>query len=85
MDATDAEKTISDFMTRTFLIDFGKQAGPDTDLFDAGLVDSYGFIEMVGFIEQTFGIALSDDDLASPDVASLRGIAGLVASRVGSN
>lgn len=85
MQTPEAQEAIRGFMTRTFLIDFAKQASPDTDLFDAGLIDSYGFIELVGFIEQTFGVALSDEDLASKDVATLRGLANLVAGRLGKN
>jgi len=81
MDSSAIQQTLGDFMSRTFLFEFGVHADVDTDLFDAGLVDSYGFIELVGFIEQTWGIALSDDDLASAEIATLRGITDLVRSR----
>ena len=83
MDATAIRETLSGYMSRSFLFEFGVHADADTDLFDAGLVDSYGFIELVGFIEETYGVTLSDDDLASPAIATLRGITDLIASRHG--
>ena len=83
MDASAIQDTISDYMSRTFLFEFGVDADADTDLFDAGLVDSYGFIELVGFIEQTYGVTFSDDDLASPVIATLRGITDLIVNRRG--
>jgi acyl carrier protein len=81
MDAPAIQETIGGFMSRTFLFEFGVHADPDTDLFEAGLVDSYGFIELVAFLEETYGVTLSDDDLASPEIATLRGISGLIAGR----
>jgi acyl carrier protein len=34
-----------------------------TPLLDSGLLDSLGILEVVGFVEQKFGILLSDEDL----------------------
>jgi acyl carrier protein len=73
------------FISRTFLFEFGTEVRDDTDLFDTGLIDSYGFIELVKFLEQTYGIGLSVDDLASPEMATLQGITRLVADRQISN
>jgi acyl carrier protein len=72
---------IRGFISRTFLFEFGRDARDDTDLFDTGLIDSYGFIELVKFLEQTYGIGLSVDDLASTEMATLEGITRLVADR----
>jgi acyl carrier protein len=72
---------IRDFISRTFLFEFGRDVRDDTDLFDTGLIDSYGFIELVKFLEQTYGIALSVDDLASREMATLEGITRLVADK----
>lgn len=81
MDNHQIETQIQTFLAKTFMIDFEKKAARDTDLFEAGLIDSYGFIDLVAFIEQTFSVSMSDDDLASPEMSSLAGIARMVASR----
>lgn len=45
---------------------------------EAGLVDSFGLIEIIAFVERTFSVRLSDEDLISPSVTSIRGLAALV-------
>lgn len=42
-----------------------RQAGltPDTPLLDQGIVDSMGILELVAFIEEQFGVTLSDEEL----------------------
>ncbi len=65
-------------MSRALLITFGDEVTQDTDLFEAGLVDSYGFVDLVSFIEGTFGITLDEDDLESPEMATLAGIERLI-------
>ncbi len=77
----DLQDQIRDFLTKQFLIEFGKDLTDETDLFDAGVIDSYGFIDLVGHLEKTYGVALSDDDLASPDMSTLTGIARMVSAR----
>ena len=82
MAPSDVAETISDFMSRTFLIKFGKDVSGDTDLFETGLIDSFGFTELVGFLEGTFGVKLSDDDLASTETSTLAGITRMIVSRL---
>jgi D-alanine--poly(phosphoribitol) ligase subunit 2 len=78
------QSQVRDYVARQFLTDFNGQLTEESDLFEAGVIDSYGFIELVSFLEQTFGISLTDDDLASPQMSSLAGISQLVAARRGS-
>jgi len=81
METSSLEGEIGSFISQTFLFDFGTAVKADTDLFAAGLIDSYGLIELVKFLELTYGIVLSDDDLASTDLTTLAGITRLVADR----
>jgi acyl carrier protein len=37
--------------------------GAETSLLEAGVIDSTGVLELIGFLEDTFGIAIPDDDL----------------------
>lgn len=76
------QAAISAFIPRTFLFEFGNDTNAETDLFEAGLVDSFGFIELVAFIGQTFEVKLSDDDFASSEGATLVGLSRLVAERM---
>lgn len=68
-------------MAKAFLFEFGQEVKVDTDLFEAGLIDSFGFVELVSFLEGTFEVKFTDDDLASPDTATLGGITRTVLAR----
>lgn len=50
----------------------------DTELLEAGHLDSLALIELILAIEHTFGLAIGDDDLRPERFASIRSIAGLV-------
>ncbi len=54
-----------------------------THLFDDAVLDSLSTVVMVSELEKEFQIKLKEDDVFSPSFTSLRGIANLVAERVG--
>lgn len=72
---------IQRYVSENFLVDFVNGTSVDTDLFEADYIDSFGFVELVSFIESTYGITLDDDDLASPEIASVAGLTRLVVAR----
>ena len=82
MDTATIQDQISGFLTKELMLEFSATVTAQTDLFEAGLIDSYGFIDLVGYIERTFSIALSDDDLVSPAMGTLTGITEIVEERL---
>lgn len=52
--------------------------GRDTHLFESGFVDSTGVIELVSFLESTFGVDLPDEDLFGEEFTTINGISGIV-------
>lgn len=75
------EETIREFLTRNFLFEFGDSVGPDTNLFRLGLIDSFGFVELVAFLESGFGVKLEDEDLVGGELTSLCGMVATVRRR----
>jgi D-alanine--poly(phosphoribitol) ligase subunit 2 len=75
---------VTDYMQKAFLFEFDDHITDSTDLFQAGVMDSYGYLELMQFIQSTFEIELSRDELLSNVTTSLAGIVGLVESRLGS-
>jgi acyl carrier protein len=47
-------------------------------MFEAGLVDSAGVVELIAFLESTFKIGLGDDDVFSEEFTTINGIASIV-------
>lgn len=55
----------------------------DDDLLANGIIDSHGLMELVGFIEQRYGISVSDDDLLPENFQSLSHIEAFVERKRG--
>jgi acyl carrier protein len=54
----------------------------DTDLFDAGILDSLAFVELLLQLEREFAVKATLDDLEMDNFRSVARIAGFVAARV---
>jgi acyl carrier protein len=58
-----------------------KQVGRVTDgesLLEAGIIDSLGVLELIGFIEQRYGIAVTEDDMMPENFDTIDAIAAFV-------
>jgi acyl carrier protein len=53
----------------------------DELLFERGIVDSMGVVELVVFLETEFGILIDDDEVTEQHFRSLRSIADYVCSK----
>ena len=58
-------------------------ASPDTDLLEAGIMDSALAVEVLLVLEERFGVDIPIEELDVDDLRSIRSIAGLVARRTG--
>lgn len=54
------------------------ELSPDLDLFDAGLLDSFGVIELILALEEAFGISLPIEQIPRARFATPQSIAQLV-------
>lgn len=70
------------FLTENFLYmrpDFA--LGDDDPLLERGVVDSMGVMEVLQFLESTFGVEAADDEITESNLNSLNAIARFVASK----
>ncbi len=73
------EETVRSFLQERFQIAFDKDdVTSETNLIEAGLIDSYAVIELAVFLEDSFNFQLSNEQMASPKLATLKGIVELV-------
>lgn len=49
-----------------------------THLYESGIVDSAGVVELIAFVESTFKVGLGDDHVFSDDFTTINGIAAIV-------
>ena len=66
------------FLAANFYVGDMAALRDDTSLIDKGIIDSTGVLEVVGFIEQTFGIAVDDSELLPENLDTIQGIAAYV-------
>ena len=67
--------TVREFVVENFLFGDGESLKEDTSFLEEGVIDSTGILELVMFIEETFGMKVKDDELVPENMDSLRNIA----------
>jgi len=75
------ETALLDFFREHFLVEIGTDFESDTNLFAAHIIDSFGFIELVRFIESRFNVTLQESDLTGGELTSIDGMTGLIEKR----
>ena len=56
---------------------------PQENLLSKGIVDSHGVMELVGFLEERYGISVGDEDLSPENFESLASIEAFVQRKNG--
>lgn len=73
---------VRSFLRDNFMLDDAEIR--DEDSFMAGhVLDSTGFIELITFVEERFGVEVADDEMLPENFDSLRNIAGYVERKRG--
>ncbi len=71
------QQAVTKYLSGHFRVNFGDAVNEKTDLFQEGLIDSFGFIELVAFLEKTFGIKFEEKEFTTN---SLNTVANIVAT-----
>lgn len=77
-------QVLREFITTNFWVT-EKGVADDESLVDSGILDSTGVIEVVKFIETTFGIAVADGELVPENLETIARISAFVSRRLGAN
>ena len=72
------EEQIRSFLESTFLFEFGDDVADDTDLFKAGIMDSFGYVQLVNFLKNEFHIAFTDEEILTNIMVSFERIMAFV-------
>ena len=70
--------TVRGFIVENFLFGDGESLCEDTSLMEEGIMDSTGILELLFFIEETFGFSVEDDELVPENMDSLQNIARFI-------
>ncbi len=67
-------ENIKNFIVENFLFGDESQLKFDTPLFEKGIIDSTGVLELVSFIEENYQITIQDDELVQDNFSSISAI-----------
>ncbi|MEE1352181.1 MAG: acyl carrier protein [Clostridia bacterium] len=75
-------ETISNFVAEKFEIGDDPDFNNDVHLFNEGFVDSFGAVEIIHFIEETYGIEITQKDITLFPMNTVNEIAEVVESKI---
>lgn len=76
----DTKQQVRDFVSRFVR---GHELGDGEDIFATGFVNSMFAMQLVNFVEQTFGVTVESDDLDIDNFRSIDAITALVERKQG--
>ena len=68
------KELVRNFIVDNFLFGDRNKLAIDTPLFEKGIIDSTGVLELVAFIEENFKITVTDEELVQDNFSSLNAI-----------
>ena len=77
------EKSLLKFLENKLLMDnLSSESMRNSNLFSSGLIDSYGLIELISFLEKTFEISITDEEIADSSLISVSNIVNTVIQKL---
>ncbi len=83
MTTNDPKALIATHLVENFIFDRGRTLDPDASLMEEGILDSVGVFELITWLERTFSISVSDQDLTPENLDSVNRLTGFVQAKLG--
>lgn len=78
------ESEVRQFVIDNFLFgESGDDLSLEDSLLEKGLIDSTGILELVGFLQKTFGVKIEDHEIVPANLDSIQKIAAFVRQKLG--
>jgi acyl carrier protein len=72
--ATDIKQQVRQFVLDNFMMAAAAEIPDDASFMDRHIIDSTGFLELISFVEETFGIQVTDEEMVPENLDSLSNI-----------
>lgn len=76
-------ETVKAYVVENFLFGDDSRIGPKTDFIENGILDSTGVLELIGFLEEKYGIRVEDDEVVPDNMNSLEKITLYISRKTG--
>jgi acyl carrier protein len=77
----DIQQRVREFVTSNFFVSDAASLTDSASLLDLGVVDSTGVLEIIAFLESTFGLTVEDDEIVPTNLDSIDRIAAFVSRK----
>jgi len=84
-DMMDQSSKVRKFIIENFLFGEGDMLTDETSFLESGIIDSTGILELIFFLEETFGMKIEDEELIPENMDSLKKISRFIEHKLGSN
>lgn len=81
-DSKDVRATVRQFLFDNFIMGGDVTIDDDTSFMKRHILDSTGFIELITFVEETWGVTVDDAEMLPENFDSLQNIAAYVARKL---
>lgn len=75
-------KKIREFVVENFLLDEEMELADSESFLDAGVIDSTGILEVVYFLEEEYGISVSEEEMLPENLDSIERMGRFVALKL---
>lgn len=83
-DTAAIEHAVREFLTDNFpLSGDATELDRDESLIGAGVIDSTGVLEVIGFVEERYGVEIADEEVLPENLDSIASIGRFVAGKLG--
>ena len=77
----DIKEQVRTFVTSNFYVADPSTLEDNASLLDKGIIDSTGVLEVIFFIEETFGITVEDSEMLPDNLDSIERISNFIARK----
>ena len=74
---------IRHFIIENFLFEEDENLKNDTSFLENGIIDSTGILELIMFVEETYGISVDDDEMVPENLDSISNITAFIQKKQG--
>ncbi len=80
---SDIKQELRAYIAENFIVSSTASLSDDASLLDSGVVDSTGFIELISFLEEHFGIQVKDEEMVPENLDSIANLQAYVQRKRG--
>ncbi len=73
---------LREFIAENFLFRADADISDDQSLLESGVIDSTGVLELIAFLESTYGISIADEEIVPENLDSIDSIASYLARKL---